>query len=303
MILEFHVSPFPRNKLLKYRATGWRADYFWLVFAVVEKAGFADFLPRKFIILVIIKTVWPFWLFRQACPDDPSEFILVDQSNRALRNTAIYPAVRLNQSVFISAIFAIRDKPVETQKTLEVCVIVSLQLWIVPDPNNTPATCIKTPFLVFDLFIVSDQIPDDLFDTGQVNLRKMVPLSFDVVITTVWLVDKNAFHAGKPLNFCFTHPIETGGGKMATNEERATWAEQALQNFGDLTMGGELSKETITDLICDICHFAELNLGQDKDAVLKLVGAAIGAWSAERDAPDGEPIFNDSVLINITIQP
>lgn len=84
---------------------------------------------------------------------------------------------------------------------------------------------------------------------------------------------------------------------MAMNEDRAEWGRIALQTFGDLTMGGELSEETIGDLVCDICHFAELELGLNKDRVVELIGFGIGAWSAERSAPDGDPENNDQVSI------
>lgn len=84
-----------------------------------------------------------------------------------------------------------------------------------------------------------------------------------------------------------------------SNQDRAEWAGAALQNFADITMGGDLCENTLTDLICDIGHFAELVLGLEKTETMKLFEIGIGAWSAERDSLDGEPDSNDIVSISI----
>ena len=88
-------------------------------------------------------------------------------------------------------------------------------------------------------------------------------------------------------------------GPLITNLDRADWAEQALQNFAELTMGGELSEETVADLICDIGHFIELKLGLEKDDVLRLMRFGVGAWNAERNSLDGNPEDNDDVHISL----
>lgn len=84
---------------------------------------------------------------------------------------------------------------------------------------------------------------------------------------------------------------------MVTNMDRAEWAEQALQNFADLTMAGDLSEDTVVDLICDIGHFIELKLGLGKGDVIRLMEFAIGAWYAERNSLDGNPDANEDVCI------
>ncbi|MCB1429153.1 MAG: hypothetical protein KDJ66_08540 [Nitratireductor sp.] len=86
---------------------------------------------------------------------------------------------------------------------------------------------------------------------------------------------------------------------MVNNIDRAEWAGEALQCFADITMDGYVGDEAICDLICDIGHFAEIELGYSKDKVLQLFATAIGAWSAESDCSLDEPDNNDSVEIVI----
>ena len=86
---------------------------------------------------------------------------------------------------------------------------------------------------------------------------------------------------------------------MVNNCDRAEWAGRALKVFADQTMGGHVSDEAICDLICDLGHFAELELGFSGKKVLKLYRTAIGAWSAEREDSVEDPLQNH--IVNITI--
>lgn len=86
---------------------------------------------------------------------------------------------------------------------------------------------------------------------------------------------------------------------MVNNIDRAEWAGRALKQFADDTMGGYVCDETIADLVCDIGHFAEIELGLSNQLVLRLFEIGIGTWSAERNDYDGEPCSNDFVEIEI----
>lgn len=86
---------------------------------------------------------------------------------------------------------------------------------------------------------------------------------------------------------------------MVNNIDRSEWAREAVQVFADRTMAGFVGSEAITDLVCDIGHFAEIELGYSQDQVLDLFRIGIGSWSAERSDPDEEPCDNDTVEILI----
>jgi len=84
---------------------------------------------------------------------------------------------------------------------------------------------------------------------------------------------------------------------MADNIDRSEWAGRALQAFADECMAGFVSDEAVTDLICDLGHFAELELGLPRDRVLRLYSIGIGAWSAETKHYGTDPQNNDRVTI------
>ncbi len=73
----------------------------------------------------------------------------------------------------------------------------------------------------------------------------------------------------------------------------------SLQLFGDMVMSGELSEETAQDLICNIGHFCRFRLQMSRHEIISLYSIAIGSWSAEDRAPDGEPHVNDKVDVAI----
>lgn len=84
---------------------------------------------------------------------------------------------------------------------------------------------------------------------------------------------------------------------MTNNIDRSEWAGRALQTFANECMSGVISDEAVTDLICDLGHFAELELGLPGDKVLKLYSIGIGAWSAETKHYNADPENNDHVTI------
>jgi hypothetical protein len=84
---------------------------------------------------------------------------------------------------------------------------------------------------------------------------------------------------------------------MVSNDDRAEWAQVALQAFADECMFGRVSEESVTDLICDLGHFAERELSLPKTDIIRIFATAIGAWIAESRHPDGEPWANDVVKI------
>lgn len=86
---------------------------------------------------------------------------------------------------------------------------------------------------------------------------------------------------------------------MVNNCDRAQWAGNALKVFADEVMDGHISDDALCDLICDLGHFAELEMGFSGGEVLRLFEIAIGAWSAERDDLIEEPEVNHIVSIAI----
>jgi hypothetical protein len=84
---------------------------------------------------------------------------------------------------------------------------------------------------------------------------------------------------------------------MVQNSERADWAQDALEAFASSCMPGEITEETVTDLICDIGHFARRKLGLNEDAVLRIYEFGIGAWIAEERHPEGDPWNNAAVQV------
>jgi hypothetical protein len=86
---------------------------------------------------------------------------------------------------------------------------------------------------------------------------------------------------------------------MVDNVDRAEWAEAALELFADMVMPGEVSEETAQDLICDVGHFCRIQLRLSRSEVIALYAAAIGCWSAEDRAADGEPYANDKVEVEV----
>ncbi len=84
---------------------------------------------------------------------------------------------------------------------------------------------------------------------------------------------------------------------MVSNTERAEWAKMALQAFADECACGAISEETVTDLLCDVGHFAQQEFGLKTDDIVKLFSTAIGAWLAEARSFDGEPWDNEIVKI------
>ncbi len=84
---------------------------------------------------------------------------------------------------------------------------------------------------------------------------------------------------------------------MVSNNERAEWAQTAVQAFADECMFGQISTEALSDLICDLGHFAERVLELPRKEVVKILEIGIGAWLAESRHPDEEPEDNDIVRI------
>ncbi len=88
---------------------------------------------------------------------------------------------------------------------------------------------------------------------------------------------------------------------MVDNVDRAEWAEAALELFGNMVMSGEVSEETAQDLICDIGHFCRIQLRLSRSETIALYETAIGCWSAEDNAPDGEPHANDKAEVEVRL--
>lgn len=86
---------------------------------------------------------------------------------------------------------------------------------------------------------------------------------------------------------------------MVKNIDRAEWAELALRIFADITLGGDCGTDAVTDLVCDLGHYAQIELGLSKSQVVKLFEVGIGAWSAECSHPEEDPSFNAYVSILI----
>ena len=88
---------------------------------------------------------------------------------------------------------------------------------------------------------------------------------------------------------------------MVDNVDRAEWAEAALELFGNMVMSGEVSEETAQDLICDIGHFCRIQLRLSRSETIALYETPIGCWSAEDNAPDGEPYANDKAEVEVRL--
>lgn len=88
---------------------------------------------------------------------------------------------------------------------------------------------------------------------------------------------------------------------MVDNVDRAEWAEAALEQFATMVMPGELTEETAQDLICDIGHFCRLQLRLSRSDIIALYATAIGCWSAEERAVDGEPYANDKAEVKVRL--
>jgi hypothetical protein len=86
---------------------------------------------------------------------------------------------------------------------------------------------------------------------------------------------------------------------MVNNIDRADWASETLQRFADLTSFGQIDEDTVSDLICDVGHYAEIELKISKAEIIALFGVGIGAWLAESEDPLGEPSFNKRVMITV----
>ncbi len=76
---------------------------------------------------------------------------------------------------------------------------------------------------------------------------------------------------------------------MSMNEDRADWAEVAAIVFANIVSLGNVSAETVADLVCDLGHFAKLRLGLRNDEIICLFENGIGTWISEDDHPEGDP--------------
>jgi hypothetical protein len=88
---------------------------------------------------------------------------------------------------------------------------------------------------------------------------------------------------------------------MVDNVDRAEWAEAALEQFAKMVMPDEVTEETVQDLVCDIGHFCRLELRLSRDETLALYATAIGCWSAEDRAQDGDPYANDKAEVKVRL--
>jgi len=86
---------------------------------------------------------------------------------------------------------------------------------------------------------------------------------------------------------------------MVDNVDRFKRAEEALEIFVDRIMHGEMNEQGALDLICDIGHFCRLRLGMSRNETIALYATAIGCWSKQDQAPDGESFTKDSA--NVTM--
>jgi predicted lipoprotein len=87
--------------------------------------------------------------------------------------------------------------------------------------------------------------------------------------------------------------------RMILNTDRADWAAKCLRTFADLTTNGHIDEDAIADLICDLGHYAELEMGLESQNVLRVFEVGIGAWLAESEHPYGDPDSNKLVTILI----
>jgi hypothetical protein len=75
---------------------------------------------------------------------------------------------------------------------------------------------------------------------------------------------------------------------MSMNEHRADRAEVAAIVFANLVSLGNVSDETVIDLVSDLGHFAKLRLGLQDDDIIRLFENDIGMWLSE----DVDPIYD-----------
>ena len=87
---------------------------------------------------------------------------------------------------------------------------------------------------------------------------------------------------------------------MSMNDQRADWIADAISSFADDVMSGEISLDTITDIICNIGHYAKREFKLSEQEMLALYQTGIGSWIAENDDPEGEPENNACVQIVVT---
>ena len=86
---------------------------------------------------------------------------------------------------------------------------------------------------------------------------------------------------------------------MSMNEDRADWAEAATLAFANLVSFGDVSEETVTDLISDLGHFAKSRLGLHYHEVIRLFENGVEAWIVEDSHPDGDPLGDLFVTITV----
>ncbi len=84
---------------------------------------------------------------------------------------------------------------------------------------------------------------------------------------------------------------------MSMNGVRADWAEAAAIEFADLVSRGDVSDETVSDLVCDLGHFAKLRLGLSAHEIIHLFENGIGMWLSEDVDPDNDLGHDQSVRI------
>ena len=89
---------------------------------------------------------------------------------------------------------------------------------------------------------------------------------------------------------------------MSMNEQRADLAEAAFDVFAKLVSRCDVSDETIMDLICDLGHFAKINLGMQNTEIIRLFESGIGNWLSEDGHPDGDPFCVEFVKVRIDNQ-
>lgn len=75
---------------------------------------------------------------------------------------------------------------------------------------------------------------------------------------------------------------------MTTNRKRAETVDKAVRQYLEAHKGGEVSEDTVADLICDIGHWMEQLLEGEHDfpGLLRIYAHGIGMFSAERVEPD-----------------
>jgi hypothetical protein len=84
---------------------------------------------------------------------------------------------------------------------------------------------------------------------------------------------------------------------MSMNEVRADWAEAAAIEFANLVSRGNVSDETVSDLVADLGHFAKLRLSLRDDEIIRLFENGIGMWLSECVDPDYDLGYDQSVKI------